>query len=140
MAYKQYFAKDRQFNSKSQELSLLFIPHGLDEINLSGIFPLNCINLSQAAVELRSYIHKLTTERWTYGLTDKHDVYRTITFKRSCNVLKVNPSEIKKQQRWCQTYTKTEDHIERKLFFNSRHLHHLFSAQRKCNICAFHED
>ena len=27
------------------------------------------------------------------GRRDKHDVYRTITFNRSCNVLKVNPSE-----------------------------------------------
>ena len=24
---------------------------------------------------------------------DKHDVHRTITFNRSCNMLKVNPSE-----------------------------------------------
>ena len=39
MAYKQYFAKDRQFNSRKQELPFLLIPHGLDEINLSGIFP-----------------------------------------------------------------------------------------------------
>ena len=30
------------------------------------------------------------------GRRDKHDVYRTITFNRSCNVLKVNPSEKKK--------------------------------------------
>ena len=62
---------------KNQELSFLFIPHGLDEINLS-----------QAVVELWPYIHKLTTD----GRTDKHDCYRTITFNRSCNVLKVNPS------------------------------------------------
>ena len=33
------------------------------------------------------------------GLTDKHDVYRTITFNRSCNVLKVNPSEKKKKKK-----------------------------------------
>ena len=37
-------------------------------------------------------------------------------------------------------YAKTEDHIELKLYFNSRHPHHRFSAQRKCNICAFHEE
>ena len=30
------------------------------------------------------------------GRTDRHDVYRTITFNRSCNVLKVNPSEKKR--------------------------------------------
>ena len=34
-----------------------------------------------------------TLIRRMYGRTDKHDVYRTITFNRSCNVLKVNPSE-----------------------------------------------
>ena len=35
-------------------------------------------------------------------------------------------------------YAKTEDHIELKL--NSRHPQHWFSAQRKCNICAFYEE
>ena len=29
MAYKQHFAKDRQF-VKNQELSFLYIPHGLE--------------------------------------------------------------------------------------------------------------
>ena len=37
VAYKQHFAKDRQF--KNQVLSFLFIPHSLDEIYLSRIFP-----------------------------------------------------------------------------------------------------
>ena len=46
---------------------------------------------------------------------DKHDVYKTITFNRSCNVLKVNPSG-KNSIRW-QTYAETEDHIELKLYF-----------------------
>ena len=41
---------------------------------------------------------------------DKHDVYRTITFNRSCNVFEVNP--IGKNSIRCQTYAKTEDHIE----------------------------
>ena len=45
---------------------------------------------------------------------DKHDVYGTIIFNRSCNVLKVNPSG--KNSIRCQTYAKTEDHIEFKLF------------------------
>ena len=52
----------------------------------------NCINLSQAVVELWPFIHKLTTEEWTERQMNKHDVYRTITFNRSCNVLNVNPS------------------------------------------------
>ena len=67
------------------------------------------------------------------GQTDKHDVYRTITFNRSCNMLKVNPSEKnnhkkkkkkKKKSIQCQTYAKTEDHVELKLYFNSRHPQH----------------
>ena len=39
MAYRQYFAKERQFNNKNKELSFLFILHGLDEISLSELFP-----------------------------------------------------------------------------------------------------
>ena len=31
----------------------------------------------------------------------------------------------------CQTYAKTEDHIDLKLYFSSQHPRHLFSAQRK---------
>ena len=38
----------------------------------------------------------------TDGWTDKHDVYRTITFNRSCNVLKVNPSGKKTVPNVCQ--------------------------------------
>ena len=92
-------------------------------------------------------------------MDDNHDVYMTMTSNRSCNVLKVNPSEKKKQKTKknkknnnnkkkkqqrkqqknnkktnsirCQTYAKTEDHIELKLYFNSRHPRHRFSAQRK---------
>ena len=48
---------------------------------------------------IMALIHKLTTEERTNGRTDKHDVYRTITFNRSCNVLKVNPSGKKQQQK-----------------------------------------
>ena len=44
---------------KNQGLSFLFIPHGLDEIYLSGIFPYSCMNLSQVVIELWPYIHKL---------------------------------------------------------------------------------
>ena len=44
---------------------------------------------------------------------DKHNVYTTIN--RSCNVLKVNPSE--KKNIWCKTYAKTEDHNKLKLLF-----------------------
>ena len=52
---------------RKRELSILLTEHCLDKIHISD------------------------------GRTDKHDVYRTITFNRSCNVLKVNPSG-KKQQ------------------------------------------
>ena len=65
----------------------------------------------------------------TDGRTDKHDVCRTITFNRSCNVLKVNLSG--KNNIWCQTYSKTEDHIELKLYFNSLHPQHRCSEQWK---------
>ena len=51
---------------------------------------------------------------------------RSGAFNRSCNVLKVNPSG--KNSIRCQMYAKTEDHIELKLYFNSRHPHHRFSA------------
>ena len=71
MAYKQHFSKDRQNSTvKNQGLSFLFIPHGLDEIYLAGIFPYNCINVSQAVVELCPYIYKLTTEGRTDGRTN----------------------------------------------------------------------
>ena len=83
------------------------------------------IGRSQAVVELWPYIHKLTTEE----RTDKHDVYRTITFNSLCNVLKVNTNG-KNSIRY-QTYAKTEDHIELELYFNSRHPRHWFSAQLK---------
>ena len=48
------------------------------------------------------------------GRTEKHDVYRTITFNRSCNVLKVNPRG-------------------KTAYGAKRH-------NGKCNICAFHEE
>ena len=40
------------------------------------------------------------------GRTDKHDIYRTMAFNRSCNVLKVNPNGKNNMQ--CQTYAKTQ--------------------------------
>ena len=70
------------------------------------------------------------------GRTEKHDIYRTITFNMSYNVLKVNPRENKKKKKkknsiQCQKYAKTEGHIELQLYFNSRHFQHWFSTQRK---------
>ena len=56
------------------------------------------LNLSQAVIELWPYIHKLTTEERMDGGRDKHDVYRTIAFNRSYNVLKVNPMGEKKNK------------------------------------------
>ena len=40
----------------------------------------------------------------------------------------------------CKTYAKTEDHIELKLRFNSRHPVTFSQHNGKCNICAFHEE
>ena len=44
-------------------------------------------------------------------------------------MLRANPSG--KNSIRCQTYAKTEDHIELKLCFSARHPQHRFSAQRK---------
>ena len=104
------------------------------------VFPgsfLNYINLSKAVVELLSYIHKLTTEERTDGRTDEHDVYRTITFNRSCNVLKVNPSG--KTAYGAKRMPKQDISNSNSISIlgipstDSRH-------NGKCNICAFHEE
>ena len=63
---------------------------------------------------------------------------RCLYFNKWCNVLKINLSE--KNSMWCQMYANTEDHIELKLYFNSRYPQHRFSAQRKMQHCAFHEE
>ena len=68
---------------------------------------------------------------------DKHDVYRTITFNRSCNVLKVNPSG--------KTAYGAKRMPKQKTIPNSNSISILgipvtFSRDNgKCNICAFHE-
>ena len=65
-------------------------------------------------------------------------VYRTITFNRSCNVLKVNPSG--KNSIRCKRMPK------KKTISNSNSISILgipITASRhngKCNICAFHEE
>ena len=69
---------------------------------------------------------RVMTLQWKNGQTVKHDIYRMIIFNRLCNVLKVNPSG--KNSIRCQTYAKTEDHIVLKLYFNSQHPQHRFSA------------
>ena len=48
---------------------------------------------------------------------------------RRCVLCVEGKSEWKNSIR-CQTYAKTEDHIELKLYFNSRHPQHRFSAQQ----------
>ena len=72
---------------------------------------------------------------------DKHGVYRTITFNRSCNVLKVNPSEKKKKKEniRCETYAKT-GHIELKTLFQLSAFHeeiHAFEDWIFCQIIDF---
>ena len=39
VAYKQHLPRTANSTVKNQWLSFLFIPHGLDEIYLAGIFP-----------------------------------------------------------------------------------------------------
>ena len=72
------------------------------------------------------------------GRADKHDLYRTVTFNRSCNVLKVNPSG--KNSVRCQTLAK------QKTISNSNAISILGIPSTdslhigKFNICAFHEE
>ena len=77
--------------------------------------------------------HTMSNRR-TNGWTDGQSL-RMITFNKSCNVLKVNPSG--KNNIRCQTYAKTEDYIKLTILgipsTDSRH-------NGKCNICAFHEE
>ena len=81
-----------------------------------------------------------TLIRWTDGRTDKHDVYRRITFNRSCNVLKVNQSDKKKTAYGAKRMPK------QKTISNSNSISILdipvtFSRHNgKCNICAFNEE
>ena len=90
--------------------------------------------MSQAVVELWSYTHKLTTQE----RADKHDVYRTITSNRSCNVLKANPSG--------KTAYGAKRMPKQKTISNSNCISILGIPSTdsrhngKCNICAFHEE
>ena len=79
-------------------------------------------DFSQAVVQLWPYIHKLTKDR----RTNTHDVYRTTTFNRSCNVAKKWKKKKKKKAYGAKRMSK-----QKTLYFNSRHPRHLFSAQRK---------
>ena len=68
VAYKHYkttFCHGHTIQQLKIKGYRFFIPHCLDEIYLSGIFTENCINLSQAVVELCPYIHKLAKEEGT---------------------------------------------------------------------------
>ena len=54
-------------------------------------------------------------------------------------MLKVDPSG--KNSIWCQTYAKTEDHIELNLYISVLGIPSTDSRHNgKCNICAFHEE
>ena len=70
------------------------------------------------------------------GRTDKHDVYRTITFNRSCNVLKVNPSGKKAAygaKRMPKQKTISNSNAISILGIPSTDSRH----NGKCNLCAF---
>ena len=127
----KYFAQDRQLNNKKSRV-IVFVHSTWSWWDQS----------SQAVVELWTYIHKLTmkwrTDGPTDGRTDKHDVSRTITFNRSCNVLKVNPSGRKKHT--IPNVCQNRRPYRTQTYFNSRHPRHLCSAQRKMHIWAFHEE
>ena len=90
------------------------------------------MNLSQAVVEL--WPHNGRTD----GRTDKHDVYRMITFNRSCNVLKVNPSGKKAYgaKRMPKQKTISNSNSISILGIPSTDSRH----NGKCNICAFHKE
>ena len=77
-----------------------------------------------------SYKHRVCPEERMDGRTNTMFIGRSLSTGHACNVLKVNLSEWKNSIR-CQTYVKTEDHSELKLYFNSRHSQHWLSAQRK---------
>ena len=74
---------------------------------------------------------------------DKHDVYRMITFNRSCNVLKVNPSEKNKQKKTAYSAKRMP---KQKTISNSNSITILGIPSTdsrhngKCNICIFHEE
>ena len=72
------------------------------------------------------------------GQMDKHSVYRTITFNRSCNVLKVNPSGktaycVKRMPKQTTILNLNSISILGIPVTYSRH-------NGKCNICVFHEE
>ena len=68
------------------------------------------------------------------GRRDKHEVYRTITFNRSCNVL--NPSEKKAYSAKRMPKQKTISNSISILGIPSTDSRH----NGKCNIYAFHEE
>ena len=86
---------------------------------------------------LHSQTDYVRSDGRTNGRTDRHDVYRTIAFNRSCNVLKVNPSG--KNSIRCQMYEDQTISNSKSISIlgipttDSRH-------NGKCNICAFHEE
>ena len=133
MAYKEHFAKKtiQQLKIKSYHfcsfhmLLMRYIFLG-SSLKLHNSIPSSCRVI---------FINYGRTD----GRMDKHDVYRTIIFSRSCNVLKVNPSE-KINSIQCQTNAKTDDHIKLKLYFISQHPCTDSRHNGKCNICAFHEE
>ena len=74
----------------------------------------------------------------TDGRTDKHSVDRTITFNRSCNVLKVNPSVktaycVKRMPKQTTILNLNSISILGIPITYSRH-------NGKCNICVIHEE
>ena len=79
----------------------------------------------------------------TDGRTDKHDVNRTITFNRSCNVLKVNPSGKKKKKKIAYGDKRMP---KQKTISNSNAISILGIPNTdsrhngKCNICVFREE
>ena len=118
-------------------------------------------------VELWPYIHKLTSEERMDGRTDKHDVYRTITFNRSCNVLNRSEKTKNQTQKKTKKNNNNKKQKQKKNTKNNNKQTKIYSAKRmlkqktisnsnsisilgipsndsrhngKCNICAFHEE
>ena len=62
-------------------------------MSYSEILTLHKSVLSGCTVKTLHSLHYIQTDYGTTGgRTDTHEVYRSVTFNRSCNVLKINPS------------------------------------------------
>ena len=93
-----------------------------------------------------TFINRLRKDGWTDGWTDgcsdgradKYSVFRMITFNRSCNVLKVNPSG---KTAYCAKCMPKQTTILNLNSISILGIPTTYSRHNgKCNICVFHEE